>query len=201
MFGVPGQSLALWQRSVEALVALAPEHVSAYALTVEPRDRLRLAVAAGPARAPRRRGHRGHVSLGPARPWPRPATRHYEVSSYARPGFRAVHNQLYWTQAAYLGVGASAASFRPLVDGSGWRFSNPRSTETYLRASPSGAPAGQGRAARSPADLENEALWLGCAPATGSTAGAPPRASAPIRWMRASDGAKPSAARRAAGWT
>ena len=36
MFGVPGQTMELWQRSVEALVALGPEHVSAYALTVEP---------------------------------------------------------------------------------------------------------------------------------------------------------------------
>ena len=94
----------------------------------------------------------------------------YEVSSYARPGLRAVHNQLYWTQAAYLGVGASAASFRPLADGSGWRFSNPRSTETYLALARRPRPAKVER--RSPADLENEALWLGLRTRDGIDRGA-----------------------------
>jgi oxygen-independent coproporphyrinogen-3 oxidase len=84
------------------------------------------------------------------------------VSSYARPGRRAVHNQLYWHGGAYLGLGASAASFRPLRDGSGWRFSNPRATESYLRAAAAGGgnprPAKLER--RTSEDLENEAVWL-----------------------------------------
>jgi oxygen-independent coproporphyrinogen-3 oxidase len=93
----------------------------------------------------------------------------YEVSSYARPGFRAVHNHLYWTGGAYLGVGASAASFRPLADGAGWRFTNPRGTESYLRAVDAGGgsprPAKLERHSR--ADLENEAVWLGLRTADG----------------------------------
>ena len=62
----------------------------------------------------------------------------YEVSSYARPGKRAVHNSLYWSGAPYLGVGASASSFRPLADGSGWRLlhagdpTHARSTASYV---------------------------------------------------------------------
>jgi oxygen-independent coproporphyrinogen-3 oxidase len=88
---------------------------------------------------------------------------HYEISSYARPGRRAVHNTLYWTGGAYLGVGASASSFRPLIDGTGWRFSNPRALATYLRS----AAAGKGNPLpakiehRTVEDLENEGLWLG----------------------------------------
>jgi oxygen-independent coproporphyrinogen-3 oxidase len=89
----------------------------------------------------------------------------YEVSSYARPGRRARHNSLYWqvAGAAYLGVGASASSFRPLADGTGWRFGNPRATATYLRAAASGqgSPAPVHVERRQRADLENEALWLG----------------------------------------
>src|SRR5205814_1740045 len=73
-----------------------------------------------------------------------------------RPGRRSVHNGLYWSGAGYLGVGASAASFRPLTDGSGWRFTNPRATDTYLRDP---RPADAER--RAAAALENEALWLG----------------------------------------
>jgi oxygen-independent coproporphyrinogen-3 oxidase len=84
----------------------------------------------------------------------------YEVSSHARPGRRAVHNGLYWTGAPYLGVGASAASFRPLADGTGWRFSNARATETYLKAAIAGNPAPAKAERRQAADLENEAVWL-----------------------------------------
>jgi oxygen-independent coproporphyrinogen III oxidase len=159
MFGVPGQTMAGWQRSVQALIALQPQHVSAYALTVErgttfgaldrrgqlerPDDEATAAMFAWAGQALADAGYE-----------------RYEISSYARPGFRAVHNQLYWTQAAYLGVGVSAASFRPLADGTGWRFSNPRSTETYLRAAAAGVvrPAKVERRTRE--DLENEALWL-----------------------------------------
>jgi oxygen-independent coproporphyrinogen-3 oxidase len=87
----------------------------------------------------------------------------YEVSSYARPGRRARHNSLYWTGAPYLGVGASASSFRPLDDGTGWRFANPRATATYRASARAGvgSPRPVHVERRTPADLENEALWLG----------------------------------------
>ena len=62
-----------------------------------------------------------------------------------------------------LGVGASASSFRPLDDGTAWRFANPRATEVYLRAARAGggSPIARQIERRSAADLENEALWLG----------------------------------------
>jgi oxygen-independent coproporphyrinogen-3 oxidase len=160
MFAIPGQSLASWQRSLAALIALGPEHVSAYSLTIERGTRFFNDDKAGRLERPDddvaaemfRCGQATLAGAGYAQ---------YEISSHARPGFRAVHNQLYWTQGAYLGVGASAASFRPLVDGTGWRFSNPRATATYLRAA---AAADGPRAAkverRAADDLENEALWL-----------------------------------------
>jgi coproporphyrinogen III oxidase-like Fe-S oxidoreductase len=66
-------------------------------------------------------------------------------------------------------VGASAASFRPLADGSGWRFSNPRATDTYLAAARrgGGSPGPAHAERRSADDLENEALWLGLRTADG----------------------------------
>jgi oxygen-independent coproporphyrinogen III oxidase len=165
MFGVPGQSPSRWQRSLEGLIALAPEHVSAYALTIE-----RGTPFAGLDRRGRLERPDDEAQAGMFR-WAGQALtaagyQRYEVSSYARAGFRAIHNQLYWTQAAYLGVGASAASFRPLVDGTGWRFSNPRSTDTY-RSSAAGVvrPAKVERRLRD--DLENEALWLALRTADG----------------------------------
>jgi oxygen-independent coproporphyrinogen-3 oxidase len=66
---------------------------------------------------------------------------HYEISSYARAGKRAVHNSLYWRGAAYLGLGVGAASLElaPSGDGSATRVTNPRRAADYL-AKP-GAPA------------------------------------------------------------
>jgi oxygen-independent coproporphyrinogen III oxidase len=162
MYGLPGQSLDDWRRSVEAMVVLGPEHISAYALTIERGTRFGALARAGRLGQPDDElvaamfasGREGLEAAG---------YEHYEVSSYARPGERAVHNGLYWSGAAYLGVGASAASFRPLVDGTAWRFSNPRATDTYLDA----AARGSGRVTpahverRLASDLENEALWLG----------------------------------------
>jgi len=86
----------------------------------------------------------------------------YEISSYATRDRQSRHNRLYWALAPYLGVGASAASFRPLADGTAWRFSNPRATDVYLRGA---GPRHVER--RTGADLENEAVWLGLRTAAG----------------------------------
>lgn len=162
MFGVPGQTMDDWRRSVDACLALAPEHLSAYALTIERGTPFGALDRAG--RLPRpddeavaamftwARGAFEAAGLAP-----------YEVSSYARPGRRARHNSLYWSGAPYLGVGASASSFRPLDDGTGWRFANPRATATYRTSARAGggSPTPVHVEHRTAADLENEALWLG----------------------------------------
>jgi oxygen-independent coproporphyrinogen-3 oxidase len=157
MFGLPGQSRDDWRRALDAAVALAPEHVSAYALTIERGTAFGARARAGTLARPDDElvaamfEDAGAVLAAAGLP-------RYEVSSYARPGHRARHNGLYWSGAPYLGLGASAASFRPLADGAGWRFSNPRATDTYLAASPLRPRHVERRAA---AELENEAVWLG----------------------------------------
>ena len=164
MFGLPGQTQDGWRREIDAALALAPEHLSAYALTIERGTPFGALDRAG--RLPRP----DDEAVAAMFAWGRQAfaaagLTPYEVSSYARPGRRARHNSLYWqvAGAAYLGVGASASSFRPLADGTGWRFANPRATATYLRAvaAGGGSPAPVHPEKRQPNDLENEALWLG----------------------------------------
>jgi len=162
MFGVPGQSLDDWRRAVDGVVALEPEHVSAYALTAERGTRFGSLDRAGKLVRPDDEAvaemfEHGRAALSAA------GLLHYEVSSYARAARRSRHNGLYWSGAPYLGVGASAASFRPLADGTGVRFSNPRATETYMRAARDGAvtPPALRVDRRTAADLEEEALWLG----------------------------------------
>ena len=155
MLGTPGQSFDDWRRDLDAAIALEPDHVSAYALTIERGTAFGALDRAG--RLPRpdddvvaRELEHAAATLAAA------GLVRYEVSSYARDGRRSRHNQLYWALAPTLGVGVSAASFRPLTDGTAWRFSNPRNTDIYLRAA---TPRHAER--RRAADLENEAVWLG----------------------------------------
>ena len=159
MFGLPGQTESQWQRTLTAVLEHAPDHLSCYALTVEPFTPFGQREKKGQLARPdddavATMWEQAHATLEAA------GYQHYEVSSYARPGAQAVHNTLYWTQGAYLGVGSAAASLRPLASGGGWRFLNPRSAETYMLQSESQRLQPAHVEWRSPSELEDEAVWL-----------------------------------------
>lgn len=109
IFAVPGQTQSQVQRDVEQTVAFAPEHVSAYALTVESGTPLATAVERGQWVLPDDDASAAMMTAladtleaaGLAR---------YETSSYARPGREARHNRRYWLRAPVLGVGVGAHS-------------------------------------------------------------------------------------------
>jgi oxygen-independent coproporphyrinogen-3 oxidase len=82
---------------------------------------------------------------------------HYEISSYARPGKRAVHNSLYWQGAAFLGLGVGAASLELTAGGGGRRATNPRRAAEYLTHP--GTPADV--VDSTPDELAAERAWLG----------------------------------------
>lgn len=82
---------------------------------------------------------------------------HYEISSYARPGRRAVHNALYWRGAAFLGVGVGAASLELTAGGAGRRATNPRRVADYFAAP--GTPAEV--VASTASELAADRAWLG----------------------------------------
>ncbi|MFA5028536.1 MAG: radical SAM family heme chaperone HemW [Candidatus Methylomirabilota bacterium] len=117
IYAIPGQTMAQWEADLRTAIGLAPEHLSAYSLTIEQRTPLGRMVAAGATRpAPPEIEaamlERTMERLAAA------GYEHYEVSNYARPGFRCRHNQAYWSHADYLGFGPSAHSFRRE---DGWR--------------------------------------------------------------------------------
>lgn len=88
---------------------------------------------------------------------------HYEISSYARAGKRAVHNSLYWRGAPYLGLGVGAASLWLAGDGSAVRQTNPRRWLQYAAAP--GAPAE--RSEIGAVEMRTDRLWLGMRTADG----------------------------------
>ncbi|MEO8699536.1 MAG: coproporphyrinogen-III oxidase family protein [Kofleriaceae bacterium] len=102
---------------------------------------------------------------------------HYEISSYARPGRRAVHNSLYWTGAPYLGLGVGAASLEVAGDGSAVRATNPRRSQAYF----AGEPAEQ---LAVPADeMAADRAWLGLRTSDGVTEAALAPARGVVDWL------------------
>jgi oxygen-independent coproporphyrinogen III oxidase len=95
---------------------------------------------------------------------------HYEISSYARPNRRAVHNSLYWQGAPYLGLGVGAASLYVAGNGSGERVTNPRRAVDYLREP--GRPAE--RAHVTAPEMAIDRMWLGMRTCDGVEDGALP---------------------------
>ena len=122
-------------------VDLAPEHVSAYALTIEPSTPLGRKVQHGavPPPDPDLQADMFELAcevLGDA------GYQHYEVSNWAKPGFACVHNLGYWERRPYLGLGAGAHSYRD--DRRWW---NVRPPEEYLSLVEAGHAAGRRRGA------------------------------------------------------
>jgi oxygen-independent coproporphyrinogen III oxidase len=108
IFGVPGQSFETWQQTLEKTLGLAPEHISAYCLTIEEDTEFF------------RRFQRGELAQdteGDATLYEfamgtlETAGYHqYEISNYAKPGYECLHNLAYWQGRNYLGLGPSAFS-------------------------------------------------------------------------------------------
>lgn len=88
---------------------------------------------------------------------------HYEISSYARPGKRALHNSLYWSGEPILGLGVGAASLELTGDGGGTRATNPRRAAEYMAAP--GVPAEV--VVVSPEEMRADRAWLGMRTADG----------------------------------
>lgn len=113
IYGLPGQTPARWQETLEAVLALRPEHLSAYALMVEERTALQRWIREG--RVPMPDPDLAAEMYEEARERLAEAGyRHYEISNWARPGYESRHNMVYWRYEPYIGFGAGAHSF---IDG------------------------------------------------------------------------------------
>src|SRR5439155_44210 len=110
IFAVPGQTLADWEDDLGAALALAPEHVSAYALTYEPGTPFHAWRASGRLRPVDEDGEAAMAERTVER-LAAAGYERYEISSFTRPGFASRHNTSYWDGSDYLGLGAGAHSF------------------------------------------------------------------------------------------
>jgi len=128
IYGIPGQGVQSWGRTLYGIIRSKPDHVSAYGLMIEEGTPLHEMVAAGQVQpldddtyadlyelAQRTLGFAGYEQ--------------YEISNFARPGRRCTHNLTYWRNQPYLGCGAGAASYL-----GGVRSMNVVDPESYCRA-------------------------------------------------------------------
>jgi len=132
IFGIPTQTLADWKRDLEELLSCDVPHVSAYSLTYEENTPLAKRVA---DRSVDRVGEEEELRMYEAviDTLTGSGYEHYEVSNFARPGFACRHNEVYWANESYLGLGPSAASYV-----GGERRRNVSSLEGYVSMLDSG---------------------------------------------------------------
>ena len=160
IFGLSQLSDAQWTDTLEAALTLAPQHISAYQLSIEPGSVLAEWVAKGEYAEAGEEQCRCQYGLLCER-LKAAGFRHYEISNFALPGFEAVHNSAYWHRLPYVGLGPGAHSF----DGERTRSWNSEGLTDWSRSSET----------LSDRDAAVETLMLGLRTAEGL----------PEEWLRA----------------
>ncbi len=138
IFGLPGQTLESWRKTIEVVLSYRPQHISAYSLMFEEGTAMTLLRDQGKMQFPE---EEECVMM-----WKElkklledAGYRQYELSNYSLPGFEAIHNKRYWLGNPYLGIGPSAHSY----EGGSIRRSNPNDIAGYMeRYAPKGENSG-----------------------------------------------------------
>ena len=112
IFGMSQLTEAVWESTIDEALALAPEHISAYQLSIEEDSALERMVSDGRYVEASDEQCRGQYDIL-CRKLADAGYVHYEVSNWARPGREAVHNSAYWRRFPYVGLGPGAHSFSP----------------------------------------------------------------------------------------
>jgi putative oxygen-independent coproporphyrinogen III oxidase len=154
--GLPGQSLAAWQRNLQRALGLRPEHLSFYLLEVHEGTPLAEHIRIGKQPRPDAdlAAEMYQLMLELAC---RAGYEHYEISNLCQPGFESRHNTKYWNGTAYYGFGCSAHSY----DGEHRRWANERDVLRYVEAVEQRRGVIVESTELSPHDVRAEAVFLG----------------------------------------
>lgn len=134
MYGLPKQTLAQWRETLERAIELDLPHLSAYSLIVEPHTPFETSQRQGRLVLPSEDEEQEMAALaqsllGAA------GYAQYEISNWAKPGYESAHNQVYWLNEPWLGLGSGAHSY--------WqrrRWANPFTIQAYLKDGPTALP-------------------------------------------------------------
>jgi len=126
IFGLPNQNLEIWKETIEEILLLNPEHISAYSLKVEEGTPFYIMQSKGNLELPTEDIEREMYYL--LKDMLRENKyEQYEISNFAKQGYESKHNIAYWERQDYLGVGSNSASCIENV-----RFSNEENIEKYI---------------------------------------------------------------------
>jgi oxygen-independent coproporphyrinogen-3 oxidase len=125
IYGVPGQTAAMWEETLDQALRLAPAHISTYCLSLDEGSRLSEDVRAGAVSLPDEEEliHRYETAIERL---DGAGFRHYEISNFSLPSYECRHNNNYWDRGEYLGLGPGAYSFL-----GNRRYGNRADTEAY----------------------------------------------------------------------
>lgn len=153
IFGLSQLADDVWEDTIERALELAPEHISAYQLSIEEGSALAKLVADGRyvEASDEQCRHQYDVLCQTLR---QAGYHHYEISNFARPGFEAVHNNAYWSRVPYIGLGPGAHSLTG--DIRSWN------SQELPHRSTDGSPATYSRTSEtlSPEDIRVERIML-----------------------------------------
>lgn len=128
IYGIPGLTPESWLETLQEVLQQKPEHLSAYALTIEERtvfgNRLKKGLLAPAPEADVVGQFETMVEV-----LEKNGYEHYEISNFCLPGFHSRHNSNYWKQVPYLGIGPSAHSYDGMR-----RYMNIRNNASYVRS-------------------------------------------------------------------
>ena len=135
IYGIPGQNEQHWHHTLEAALALGPEHLSVYSLSLDEGSRWSREVGAGTIIMPDEEIVT-RMYLTAIQTLAEGGYQQYEISNFSIPGRECRHNSNYWARGEYLGFGPSAASFI-----GNRRFTNIANVNEYIVRMTNGADA------------------------------------------------------------
>lgn len=128
MYGLPGQTMAQWKDSLAKAFTLDLPHFSAYSLIVEPKTIFYNQYAKGKLYLPTEDLEADMYDVL-MQQMALHGLRQYEISNFAKPGYRSEHNKIYWDNDEYVGFGAGAHGYL-----AGIRYSNHGPLKKYMEA-------------------------------------------------------------------
>jgi oxygen-independent coproporphyrinogen-3 oxidase len=155
IFGLPNQTLNTWQHTLDAALALDPEHISLYALIVEQGTPMYDWVRRGEVPTPDPDAAADMYDYAEAS-MARAGFSHYEISNWCKPGHECAHNLIYWRNEPYYGLGAGAHSSN--ISRRRW---NVRRPADYVARIEHGESVEMGHEDISPSTSRGETMMLG----------------------------------------
>jgi len=154
IYGLPGQTIDSFRRSVGECLDLGVDHLSAYTLSIEEGTPFARSVREKrlPTPDPDLMADQYAVLIEAAR---LARFEHYELTNYCRPGFQSRHNSAYWDRTPYLGIGSGAHSFDGVR-----RYWNRRDTRAHIKAIEAGGEFFEGSETISPEQALAEDIYL-----------------------------------------